>query len=145
MCKPNPALGLVRVVIVDDHPWVRLGLISLIGAQTGFLVCGEAETAQQAIELLATSRPDLAIVDISLKGDIDGIELTRTLKRDYPAMPILVLSMHAEPKYATRALEAGASGYMTKSEAPEALISTLLRILDGEIYLSAKMAESSSA
>ncbi|MDB6172190.1 MAG: two component transcriptional regulator, LuxR family [Chthoniobacteraceae bacterium] len=144
MLKPNPALGLVRVVIVDDHPWVRLGLISLIGAQAGFLVCGEAETAQQAIELLAVSKPDLAIVDISLKGDIDGIELTRTLKRDYPAMPILVLSMHAEPKYATRALEAGANGYMTKSEAPEALISTLFRILNGEIYLSAKMAESSS-
>jgi DNA-binding NarL/FixJ family response regulator len=131
------------VVIIDDHPWVRLGLISLIEAQPGFRVCGEAESAQQALEFLKDSTPDVAIVDISLKGEVDGIELTRILKRDYPALPVLVLSMHAEPKYATRALAVGANGYMTKSEAPETLLDTLTRILEGEIYLSAKMVEPS--
>ncbi|MES2572057.1 MAG: response regulator transcription factor [Verrucomicrobiota bacterium] len=126
---------------MDDHPWVRLGLISLIEAQEDFVICGEAENAHQAFDVIAGSMPDLVIIDISLKGETDGIELTRALRRDYPMLPLLVLSMHAEPKYATRALAAGANGYMTKSEAPEALITILRRLLEGETYLNEKMHE----
>lgn len=136
MSDTNTTPKPIRIVIVDDHPWIRLGLSGLLDADGGFTICGEAEGSAQAVELINQILPDIAIVDISLKGGMDGIELTGALKRQNPQVAVLVLSMHAELRYATRALAAGAAGYMTKGEASAMLPGALRRIMKGETYLS---------
>jgi DNA-binding NarL/FixJ family response regulator len=124
-----------RVVIVDDHPLIRRGLERMIHSGDGFVVCGEAGNADEALAVVRKSRPDLAIVDIGLPGR-DGIELTRELVREFPHLAVLVLSMHEESHYAERAIEAGACGYMVKHDAVEKIGTALGKVLDREIYLS---------
>src|ERR1700726_3871028 len=104
-----------RVVIVDDHPLFRERLSELINHELDMEVCGEAENAQQAIDLIRNTAPDLAIVDITLKRS-SGLELIKSIKALSIGVPVLVLSMHDESLYAERALRAGASGYITKSQ-----------------------------
>jgi DNA-binding NarL/FixJ family response regulator len=127
-----------RVLLVDDHPIVRQGLTQLINRQGDLEVCGEAEDAFAAEEAAAALKPDLAVVDISLK-DKDGIDLIKILKARHPQLPILVFSMHEESTYAERALHAGASGYIMKQEGTENLVAAVRRILSGRIYLSEDM------
>src|SRR6266699_3366621 len=98
-----------RIFLVDDHPLVREWLTNLINQQTDLTVCGESEAAPQALQAIAQSKPDVAIVDISLK-DSSGIDLIKHLKEAHSAVAVLVLSMHDETHYAERALRAGASG-----------------------------------
>ncbi len=128
-----------RIAIIDDHPIVRQGLSELICHQAEFTVCGEAEDAPSALRMVEASRPDVAIVDISLK-DSSGIELIKDLKVRFPNILILVLSMHDESFYAERVLRAGARGYVTKEEATESVITAIRKLLDGGIYLSELMA-----
>ncbi len=127
-----------RVVIVDDHPLIRRGLERMIHTTDGFTVCGEAGNAADAIVVVRKERPDLAIVDVGLP-DKDGIELTRILRKKFPAVAILVLSMHEEPDYAERALGAGARGYMVKHDAVEKIHVALSDVLAGRRYLSPTM------
>jgi len=127
-----------RVVVVDDHPMFRERLSQLINFELDMEVCGEAEDAQEGIRLLRETSPDLAIVDITLKGS-SGLELVKSIKALSMATPVLVLSMHDESLYAERALQAGASGYITKNQATEEVLSAIRRVLAGEIYLSEKM------
>ena len=127
--NPNVNRAPLRLVVVDDHPWVRMGLLALIASEDDFTVCGEAEDAQSAIELVEASNPDMAIIDISIKGDIDGIELTRLLKATHPNLLVLTLSLHAESEYKARALAAGASAYLSKSAVSDSLFDTLRGIL----------------
>ena len=124
-----------RVVIVDDHPLIRRGLERMIHSGDGFAVCGEASNAAEAMEVVTLTKPDLAIVDVGLP-DEDGIELTRRLLAKFPRMAILILSMHEEPEYAARALQAGARGYMVKQDAVEKIGSALTQVLNGHRYLS---------
>src|SRR5205809_1277240 len=105
-----------RILIVDDHAVLRAGLQAIIESTDDLTVCGEAVNAQEALDTVEKLEPDLAIVDISLKNSIDGIELTRRLKKRVPAMPVLVLSMHEGQKYIDNAVAAGARGYITKTE-----------------------------
>jgi DNA-binding NarL/FixJ family response regulator len=130
--------GKKRVLLVDDHPIVRQGLAQLINQETEIGVCGQAEDAHKALEAIGTLKPDIAIVDISLKT-ISGIELIKNIKIQYPQLPVLVLSMHDESLYAERALRAGAKGYIMKREVPEKLLGAIHRILRGEMYVSDKM------
>jgi len=127
-----------RVVVVDDHPMFRERLSQLINFELDMEVCGEAEDAQEGIRLLRETSPDLAIVDITLKGS-SGLELVKSIKALSMATPVLVLSMHDESLYAERALQAGANGYITKNQATEEVLSAIRRVLAGEIYLSEKM------
>ena len=127
-----------RILIVDDHPIVREGLTTIINEQTDLVVCGEAEDAQTALEAVGTLRPDLMIVDVSLKG-INGIELVKLIQRRYEKMPILVLSMHDESLYVERVLRAGARGYIMKQEGTEKVVTAIHRILGGDIYVSEAM------
>jgi len=128
----------IRVVIVDDHPVVRQGL-SLLLEQEGDMVCvGEAETTVDALKVLEETRPDVAVVDISLR-DSSGIELVKDIRIRWPEMLALVLSMHDESFYAERVLRAGARGYVTKDEVGEKVITAIRRVLTGEIYLSDRM------
>ena len=127
-----------RVVIVDDHPLFRDRLSQLINHELDMEVCGESETAEQAIQLIRRVTPDLAIVDITLKGS-SGLELIKGIRALSIGIPILVLSMHEESLYAERALRAGATGYITKNQGAEEVLAAIRRVLTGEIYLSNKM------
>jgi DNA-binding NarL/FixJ family response regulator len=128
-----------RVLLVEDHPVVRRGLASLMQEQEDMKVCGEADNAYDAIRQVAALNPDICIVDISLNG-ADGLELTKDLKSRHPSVPVLVLSVFDEYIYAERALRAGASGYLMKSESATNLINAIRRVLTGDIYLSDRSA-----
>ncbi|MEJ2086580.1 MAG: response regulator transcription factor, partial [Acidobacteriota bacterium] len=129
-----------RVLIVDDHPIVREGLDRLLSRETDLVVCGQAEDAPQALELLDSADPDLAIVDISLASG-NGLDLVRQMRAASAEIRILVSSMHDETLYAERALRAGARGYINKQQATEKIVEALRRILDGRIYLSERMTD----
>jgi DNA-binding NarL/FixJ family response regulator len=126
------------VLIVDDHPIVRLGLTRLLSEEADLVVCAEAGDAASALAAVLQHEPHAAIVDISLSGT-SGLDLVRTMKRDRPELAVLVVSMHDEALYAERALRAGASGYVMKLEAMEVIIKALRRVLSGEIFLSDAM------
>lgn len=130
-----------RVLVVDDHPIVRQGLALLINQESDLLVCGEAEEATGAMNVLASVKPDILILDISLNGP-DGIDLLKNVRSSHPTLPVLILSMHDESIYAERALRAGANGYIMKQEATEKVLIALRRILSGEIYVSGRIANS---
>jgi DNA-binding NarL/FixJ family response regulator len=130
-----------RVVIVDDHPLFRERLAQLINHELNMEVCGEAENAHQAIQLIRNTCPDLAIVDITLKGS-SGLELIKSIKALSIGIPVLVLSMHDEALYAERALRAGATGYVTKHQAADEIVLAVRRVLAGEVYLSERMTAS---
>ena len=127
-----------RILVVDDHPIVRRGLVLMIMAESDLTVCGEAETAADALKIIAGAKPDAAVVDLSLKG-ISGLELLKDIKVRYPKLPVLVLSVFDESIYAERALRAGAKGYMMKEEAAEKVLTAIRQILEGQIYLSDAM------
>jgi DNA-binding NarL/FixJ family response regulator len=128
-----------RILVVDDHPIVRQGLSLMINREPDLIVCGEAEEAMGAMHVLASSHPDVMIVDISLTGP-DGIDLLKNIRISRPTLPVLILSMHDEMVYAERALRAGANGYIMKQEATENVLIALRRLLSGEIYVSTRIA-----
>src|SRR6478609_8489344 len=129
-----------RVFLVDDHPLVREWLTNLINQQPDLVVCGETEAAPQALQSIARLKPDVAIIDISLK-DSAGIDLIKNLKEANNSLRILVLSMHDEMHYAERALRAGASGYVMKRETTRKVVEAIHRILEGKLYISEKVSE----
>lgn len=130
--------GRARVAVVDDHPLFRERLCQLINNEPDMEVCGEAEGAEQALRLIRTAMPDLAIVDIALKAS-SGLELIRSIKALSISVPVLVLSMHEESLYADRALRAGASGYITKSQEASDVLMAIRAVLAGKVYLSQEM------
>ena len=129
-----------RVVLVDDHPVLRKGLARLIDSKEGFVVCGEASSAIEAMALIRELKPHLAIVDIGLPG-ASGIELTKSIRAEFPDMPVLILSMHEDALYATRALRAGAIGYIVKQDAIDNIATALQETLNGRRYLSPGIVE----
>jgi len=128
----------VRILLVDDHPVVRRGLSQLINQEEDLKVCGEAVDRTEALERVRALRPDLAVVDISLRTS-DGLDLVKDVHAERPDLPVLVLSMHDESVYAERVLRAGARGYIMKQEALERVLVAIRRILDGDVYLSDAM------
>lgn len=124
-----------RILVVDDHAIVRQGLIKLVNEESDLVVCAEVGNADEALEAFKEQQVDLAIVDISLKGT-NGLELTKRMKLHYPNLNILILSMHDGLLYAQRSLQAGASGYVAKHEAPETIITAIRQVLSGKIYVS---------
>src|SRR5246127_5386269 len=127
------------VLIIDDHPLLRQGLAMLINQQKDMQVCGEAEEAHTALQCIAQKRPDIVILDLTLKGP-DGLELLKSIRALDPDLPVLILSMHDEAIYAERALRARANGYIMKQEATEKVLVAVRRILNGEVYLSDRIA-----
>ena len=128
----------VKIVVVDDHPIVRQGLADLINQEQDLTVCGQAEDAPQAMEVIKTLGPDLVIVDIVLQ-ESSGVELIKDIKLKYPNVNILALSMYEESLYAERIIRAGAMGYIMKREATEKVVAAIRKVLDGQLYLSDKM------
>ena len=127
------------VMIVDDHPVMREGLVQLLAQEDGLRICGQHEEASRAFEAIGKLKPDIVLVDLALKGGSGGIELIKNVKANYPKVILLVLSMHEESTYAERALRAGASGYVMKQEASENILLALRTVINGGIYLSEKM------
>lgn len=139
MSQPTPSeqsSQIARVFIVDDHRLMHVGLKSLLAEETDFVICGGAECAEGALDGIPKTNPDIVILDISIKGDVDGVTLAGMLSEKYPDMAILMLSMHEEATYAQRAMEAGASGYLNKCDAPELLVKALRCLLAGELFYS---------
>jgi DNA-binding NarL/FixJ family response regulator len=131
-----------RVFIVDDHALVREWLATLINQQSDLKVCGEAASAAEGLRTIATAKPHVAIVDISMEGG-SGIELIKNIKATCPVLPevaVIVLTMHDELLYCERALRAGARGYVMKREATKNVLQAIRCVLKGEMYLSEKMA-----
>lgn len=128
------------IMVVDDHPIIRQGLAQLINQEEDLFLCGEAGSAQEGIQEVEKQNPALVIVDISLQGT-NGIEFIKEMKIRFPRIPTLVISMHDESIYAERALRAGAKGYLMKQEATEKVVSAIRKVLNGELYVSHRMAE----
>ena len=127
------------ILIVDDHPIVRQGLVLLINQEKDLEVCGQAEDAHEAMQAIRQLSPDMVIVDLSLK-DTSGMELIKDLKIQHPDLPVLTLSMYDEAVYGERALRAGARGYVMKQEATGKVVTAIRRVLAGEVYVSDGMA-----
>jgi len=131
MKKPNK----LRVLLVDDHAVVRDGLTQLIQGEKDLSVCGEAATAEEALDCAIRLKPNLAIVDISL-GGVNGMELIKNIQALDRELPILVLSMHDEMHYAERALRAGAKGYIMKRAARDRILEAIRTVARGDIFVS---------
>src|ERR1700733_7372353 len=128
----------IKILLVDDHPLVREGLVNLIRQHADLEICGEAANEPKALELIGSLQPDVAIVDISLENG-SGIELVKNVKTIYPKVKTLVLSMHDEKLYAERALRAGARGYIMKREAAKKVIQGIRAVHEGQVYIGEKI------
>ncbi len=129
-----------RVLIVDDHQIMRQGLAALVDQEDDLTVCDQAEDIHGALDAIERSRPDIAIIDLSLK-ECSGLDLIKDVQIRWPDLKIMVLSMHDESFYAERVLRAGAKGYVTKAEVATKVIDGLRAVLAGDIYVSQKIAE----
>jgi len=131
---------MIRVAIVDDHPVVRQGIRQIVTGTDDIVVMLEATSGRELIDRLAHTEVDLILFDLSLP-DIDGLELLKHLRRDWPGVPVLVLTMHSEEQFAIRTLRAGASGYLTKDSAPAELVGAIRKVVGGSRYMTAQLAE----
>ncbi len=130
----------INIIIADDHALLRAGLNKIIKDENDMKVLAEASSGEELLVLLKKQQgPDFIILDLTMPGG--GIELIKTVKKIYPLVKILVLSMHPEERFAVRAFKSGDSGYMTKESAPELLVSAIRRIVSGGKYISSNLAE----
>ncbi|WP_395731451.1 response regulator [Prosthecobacter sp.] len=132
------AANSCKVLLVEDHPMFREHLGQLIDRDLGMSICGEADNIRDAMRLILETKPDIAIVDITLHGS-SGLELLKDIKAQGLDINVLVLSMHDEELYAERALRAGAKGYITKNEASTEVIEAIRCVMKGDVYASRQM------
>lgn len=129
----------IRVLVVDDHPAIRDAIKDTISGKMDMEVIGEAESGYEAFHVIEKKSPDVAIVDISLK-DGHGLDLVQNIRIQYPDVQVVVFSMYDESVYAERAIRAGASSYLMKSESTQVVVDAIRTVMRGEIYLSRQMA-----
>ena len=134
----NPGPEQARVLVVEDDPFVRGGIVCLINGHADLTCCGEAGSIAAAPTAVAAQKPDVVLLDLRLE-DGEAFDLINSLRRQFPNVPILVLSQYDEKFYAERALQAGAKGYVMKEAATEHLLSALRTVLEGKVYLSPAM------
>lgn len=127
-----------RVLVADDHPIVRDGLVQLINQQADLICCAEAATQAEVFAAVTSHKPDLLVLDLRLR-DGDGLELIKSLKSQHPDLPVLVLSQFDEELYAERALRAGALGYVMKEQASNEVVDAMRMVLKGKIYVTPEM------
>ena len=130
----------IKILIADDHAFLREGIKKTIGDETDMKIIAEASNAADAFKLIQESEIDVAIMDISMPGK-SGLDLLKDLKTVKKKFKILILSMHPEDRFAIRALKAGASGYLTKESAPDELVKAIRTVLNGRKYVSSSLAE----
>lgn len=131
---------MIRVLIADDHTIVRSGIRLLLENEPDIEVVGEALDGAQAVDLIATLRPDLVLMDIAMPV-LDGLEATRQIKTSFPEIQILVLTMHRSEEYFFEILKAGASGYLLKGADPSDLVKAIRIVYNGEVFLYPSMAK----
>lgn len=134
MNDASPAAA--RLMLVDDHPLVRDGLRARLDAVPNFTVVGEAGNADEALALAALHEPDLVLMDVGMKG-MNGIELAAVFHERFPAIRVLMLSMHDNVEYVTQAVRAGASGYVLKDSPATEIVLAIDAVLRGELFFSA--------
>lgn len=134
------ALGKKRIFIVEDHPIFREGITGAINNEPDLTVCGVSDSASKALSAIASLKPELAIIDITLPGR-SGLDLIKDLRAVSPRTALLVLSMHDEVLFAERALSAGASGYVMKHEDTAAVIKAIRQVIAGKVFVSQKMSD----
>jgi DNA-binding NarL/FixJ family response regulator len=130
----------IRVLITDDHELVRAGLVSLFDVAVGIEVAAEAANGEELLLKLRMTPVDLLLLDMDMPGE-NGLELIRHIKQDYPDLPMLILSMHDEVRVVSRAIQAGAAGYICKDCAPKTLIEAVHKTMATGKYLAPLMAE----
>ncbi|MEZ5384489.1 MAG: response regulator transcription factor [Prosthecobacter sp.] len=137
---PNPSNSAAQknILIVDDHPVFRTGLMGLIGMEPDLRVCGEARDAAEALDCVSRLQPDLVLLDMSLPGK-SGLELLKDLRAAHPRVAVLIVSMHDETLYAERVIRAGGRGYIMKQEGPEKMVQAVRRVLAGGISVSERI------
>ncbi len=132
---------MINILIADDHPFIRQGLKKVLETSKDMLVLDEAANGKEVLTKLRGHNFDVIILDISMPGE-SGLEIIKTLRKEFPRLAVLVLSAYPEEQYALRALKSGASGYLTKEAATAELIGAIHKISSGGKYISASMAES---
>lgn len=131
---------MIRIIIADDHPVVRQGLKQILADEPDMIVTGEAPNAQGLLEKVRKEKCDVLLLDITMPGR-GGLDILKDLRREYPKLSVLVLSIHPEDQFGPRVLKSGAAGYMSKESAPEELVSAIRRVAAGGKYISPSLAE----
>jgi DNA-binding NarL/FixJ family response regulator len=134
-------LSKKKIMIVDDHPLLRQGIKKVIELESNLTVSVEASSANEAIDFIAKDRPDIVIVDITLAGNISGLDLIKKIRQRYSDIYTIVLTMHDESVYGERSIKAGARGYVMKEVASKTLIHAINTVLDGELFISEKLSK----
>lgn len=141
MKNPEIDSAQLRVLLVDDHPLIRKGLADVLRENFEKIEIVDASSSQEAMDQIRKFQWNLVLLDISLPGR-SGLEILKDIRRDQPALPVLVLSMHAEEEYALRVLKSGANGYVMKNRAADELVTAINKVLSGGRYVSQSMTES---
>jgi DNA-binding NarL/FixJ family response regulator len=136
--SPSTAEMRSRVLVVDDHPMTRYGIVRLIEQEPDLVVCGEAENASRALAAVRALKPQVILADLTMPGG-EGLEFIKDVRSLHPEIAVLVVSMHDEALYAERALRAGAQGYIMKNEGGEKLVEAIRQVLQGKTYVSENM------
>ncbi|MGI8495761.1 MAG: response regulator [Pyrinomonadaceae bacterium] len=131
---------MIKILIADDHAIVRQGLRQIVSADSQLAIAGEVKNGNELLDFIKKEPIDLIVLDISMPGR-NGLEVLKEIKRDFPFLPVIVLSMHPEDQYAVRVLKAGAAGYMTKESAPDELVTAIKKAFKGGKYISPQVAE----
>jgi len=130
----------VKILLADDHPIVRQGLRTLLQAEAGFVMVGEASTGLEALQLVERSKPDVLIIDLMMPG-MNGLEVLRQVNKLFPNVRVIVLSMHSNEAYVLEALKHGAAGYVLKESNSADLIQAVREVIAGRRYLSSPLSE----
>ncbi|NGP75657.1 response regulator transcription factor [Balneolaceae bacterium YR4-1] len=132
---------MIKVVIADDHPFIREGIKKIVNGKTDLEVVGEAENGNELLDILESKKPNILVLDITMPGQ-SGLELLKRITKLYPEIPVLILSIHSEERFAIRALKAGAYGYLTKTSISEELIKAIRKItVENRKYITSAVAE----
>ena len=131
---------MINVLVVDDHELVRTGILRILDDASGIKVVGEANSGEEALELVKKKQPDVILMDVTMPG-MGGLEATRKLLSLYPTVRIIILSVHDEEPYPSRLLQAGASGYLTKGCAVEEMVDAIRSVYLGERYIGTDIAQ----
>lgn len=129
-----------NILLIDDHAVVRRGLKAILEEEFDEISVNEAGSGHEGINLLRRNHPDAVILDINLP-DMNGLEVLKRVRADWPGLPVLILSVYGEDQYGVRMMRSGASGYLAKSSAPEHLVIALKKVISGQKYISSKLAE----
>lgn len=131
---------MIKILIADDHPLFREGMKKIIKEEPDMKIVAETESPPEVLELINTSKPDLLMLDISLPGR-SGIDITKDVRSFHPKLPIIIISMHAEERFAVRALKAGASAYLNKECDAKVVLEAVRVVVTGKKYITPKVAE----